>query len=773
VSPSNINYLDGTFNLAAYDTATDEVRLEFDYKLHGRPKYKNGNEVWVRGNDTQPWIHVYYYDTSMNQGQVVNSGSMSLTTALAQNNQNFTSGFQVRFGQNDTSVIAANDYGNGLTIDNVKLYTVKNDVALLKIENPATIGCSLGNNVPLTIQVYNNFNQPQTNVQLYYQLDGGSIVNETVANIAAKDTISYTFATALDLSATGIHTINTWLTATGDTYPGNDSLLNYTVRNQPLVTQYPYLENFEAGNGSWYTGGQGSTWAYGTPASLRITKAASGTKAWKTNLTGYYNNGERSFLYSPCFDLSTLTSPMLSFSTAMDIESCGSNVCDAAFIEYTTDDSVWTRLGATGQGTNWYDSTGVWSTQDFIRWHVASISLPKLTQPVRLRFVMSADAGTNREGVAVDDIYIFDRVYGAYDGGDAGPVTQSAGGNQWINFIQGGKLMAQLQPNNQNLGNTGVSAYVHPQMYDRKSSQYFLPRNFVVNPATQPADSVTTRLYISDADVVAMVNATGCNECSAAADAYSLGITKYHDPVVSVENGLLNDNVNGTYNYFPAKTIKWVPYDNGYYAEVKLRSFSELWFNNGAPTGTDTLTVSLIDFNARKITEHNVLADWTSRIDTFVHDYELQRSPDSNNFTTIYTVNALHQLNGVYYSYTDTPNIAQGGAVYYRVKYTLNNGLSYYTYMRRVDWLPANQVIDVYPNPVTGNELTITWTADPSTQMKAALIDMLGRTVTNYMVPASEWSNKTTLQVPPVSTGMYFIRIIIGDNHFEKKIIVK
>ena len=53
---------------------------------------------------------------------------------------------------------------------------------------------------------------------------------------------------------------------------------------------------------------------YGTPSKTVINKAANGTKAWVTSLTGNYKNNELSYLYSPCFDLSGLTQPVLSFS---------------------------------------------------------------------------------------------------------------------------------------------------------------------------------------------------------------------------------------------------------------------------------------------------------------------------------------------------------------------------------------------------------------------------------------------------------------------------
>ena len=80
------------------------------------------------------------------------------------------------------------------------------------------------------------------------------------------------------------------------------------------------------------------------PASFKINKAASGTKAWKTRLQGNYNDLEFSYLYSPCFDIGGMTNPTLSFSVAMDLEDCGSTMCDAAWVEYSTDNRTWQKL---------------------------------------------------------------------------------------------------------------------------------------------------------------------------------------------------------------------------------------------------------------------------------------------------------------------------------------------------------------------------------------------------------------------------------------------
>ena len=175
---------------------------------------------------------------------------------------------------------------------------------------------------------------------------------ETISSINGNATIQYTFTSTANLAAFGAHTIEAWVDYPTDNYRHNDTTVIHLV-NSALISSFPYLENFEAGNGLWYTGGVISSWEYGTPASNKINSAASGSKAWKTRLVGNYNDLEYSYLYSPCFDISGMTNPTLSFSVALDLEDCGTGLCDGAWVEYSTDGVTWNILGSFGSGTIW------------------------------------------------------------------------------------------------------------------------------------------------------------------------------------------------------------------------------------------------------------------------------------------------------------------------------------------------------------------------------------------------------------------------------------
>lgn len=409
-SSGNINEFTGTFNLSKYDANNDEIRLEFDYKVHGIPRSLSNNEVVVRGNDMKVFQKAYTYNTILkNIGEVQSSTSISLSDVMLNTGDNFSTSTQVQFKQSDTSVIASSVFGNGLTIDNVRLYSVQNDIQIVQVVSPELFGCGITGPVPLTIEIKNGVNKVLNNIQLNYKLDNNTIVTENLSLINSKESLQYTFTKSLDISEFGSHVLNIWVSVDGDTYKDNDSINNYVIRNQPLITEYPYKEDFEQGNGFWYSDGINNSWMFGTPSANKISAAASGKNAWVTNLKGNYNDNEVSYLYSPCFDISQLDKPKLSFNLALDIENCGQVFCDGANMEYTIDGENWQILGTHKDGINWYTDSNyyAWNIEDKTSWHQASIFLPDSIEQLQLRYVLRTDPGSTREGIGVDDIRIY------------------------------------------------------------------------------------------------------------------------------------------------------------------------------------------------------------------------------------------------------------------------------------------------------------------------------------------------------------------------------
>jgi hypothetical protein len=771
----NTDSLTGTYNLATYNAAVNDLRLDFRFKNHGQ-SFNAANKVWIRGNDQQNWIEVY--DLAANQNPVDGtfklSSSIELSDFLQTNGQNFGTSFQVRWGQYGQNMAADNDGGAGYTFDDIRLYEVTDDVQLISIDTPIINSCGLSANTPVRITVRNTSNSTLTNVPVQFKINGGPWITENIPSITANTTVTYTFTATANLAVTGTYLLEAEVDFASDNYYPNDTL-SRSVINSPVITvtnSIPYLQNFELDNGSWYAGGKYSSWEYGTPNSYKVKRAASGSRAWKTRLAGNYNDKEISYLYSPCFNISGLSNPTLSFSLAIDLEDCGAGLCDGAYIEYSTDGISWDTLGAYGQGTNWYNkdfANGIelWSIKDYHRWHVATIPLSVIPVPLaqltmlRFRFVLQADASVNSDGIAIDDIHIYSNPNGIYDGITMGAaVTQTVNGdNNWVDFLSAGKLVASVKSPVTPMGSTDVQAYINTGPVRLASNQFYHDRNITIKPAnTILVDSATVRFYFLDSEMERLISATGCSFCSKPAMAYELGITKYTNVNKAVENGTLADNPGGIYHFIiPGKTTI-VPFDKGYYAEFKANDFSEFWLNNGGINGTTSLPLKLLSFTARKQNNKDVLAEWVTTDEVNVDRFELEVARGNgdyqqNRFIKIGEIPARNVQTGEQrYSFIDLEP-GKNGVRYYRLKMIDQDGSFSYSPVRPVvftedvPWL-------VYPNPSPGL-FYLSYQLPEGELLSVKVFDATGRTIQQYSANGTGFIQKLPVELK--TNGLYLL----------------
>jgi gliding motility-associated-like protein len=210
---------------------------------------------------------------------------------------------------------------------------------------------------------------------------------------------------------------------------------NATAQCATPINIFPYTEGFEATNGNWTSGGTASDWAWGTPNKPVITGAANGSsKCWIVGgLTGSaYNNGEKSWLQSPCFDFTLVQHPYISFSVFWEMEKS----FDGAGFQYSTNlGATWTNVGSVSDpanclNSNWFNFSPImflsglatvrdgWSGSisgacvvggGSGQWLTAQHTMPNLAGVPNVIFRFIFGAGTicnNYDGFAVDDIMI-------------------------------------------------------------------------------------------------------------------------------------------------------------------------------------------------------------------------------------------------------------------------------------------------------------------------------------------------------------------------------
>jgi hypothetical protein len=376
----------------------DYMSLRVEYEVFGSDSW---NVLWeqvgqVQAADTDPYVGVY----------------VPMPNAVG-------SIVRIRFvgivGANDGVTIGVGTgFNSDIAIDDIRIQNVlANDVAITDIITPGN-DCGLGV-TPVTIEVTNRGFNAQSNVPVFVSVNGGAAVGATIAGPIASNGGTATVSVLVDMTALGAYTIDAYTVLATDEIPGNDANQGWAYHQPNVVGEYD--QAFEGMDGNWY--GEGD-WAHGAPTGTVINGAGAGSDAYVTNLTGNYTDGQTSYLNSPCFDLSAMTSPVMRFSINWDIE----DDWDGAWLEYSVSGGAsWDKLGANDlSGINWYtDSVGnnpigwVWNgtgTEGSGGWVDAVIDLQpfgfSVGQDVRFRFAMYSDGSVSNEGLGIDNFGIFD-----------------------------------------------------------------------------------------------------------------------------------------------------------------------------------------------------------------------------------------------------------------------------------------------------------------------------------------------------------------------------
>jgi hypothetical protein len=292
------------------------------------------------------------------------------------------------------------------------------DLGLVAVASPGPAVCGDWSAVPIAVTLENDGGLVATGASIAYTIDGGPPVVEALGPIAPNASLTHTFATLADLGGAGPHTLSLSVVAPSDANGSNDVLVATIVAGSSYTV--PFLETFEGPETHWFSGGENSSWARGTPNKTFISGAASGTTAWVTSLTGEYENDERSWVAMACpIDLTTIADPWLSLDVWWAVESSW----DGAALQYSTDGVSWHTLGNVGSGVNWYnhaiisaepgDAPQGWSGDFFTAdssggWVKARHDLSTLAgeTSVHFRLAFAADFVFTDDGFAFDDFEI-------------------------------------------------------------------------------------------------------------------------------------------------------------------------------------------------------------------------------------------------------------------------------------------------------------------------------------------------------------------------------
>lgn len=266
-----------------------------------------------------------------------------------------------------------------------------------------------------------------------YSFDEGTTIKyDTITNpnIAVDGSINYIIDKPVNLTTPGWYN-NVYATThlAGDEDNSNNTLYK-SIFITPTYT-LPYSENFETNYGYYLSGGTNSTWEYGIPAGTVIDTAASGTKAWVTNLSGSYLYNDSSYLKSPCFNFAGTDSIVFEFKC----KGLSEDKTDGLSLLYSTDEGTTWNLVPDDNDFywNWYNETliselalpGIDTTNG--EWLTFRQLLPPVlsnNSSAKFKFIFGSNESTNYEGFGIDDIKIYEAPYDVGVSSLSEPVTQ-------------------------------------------------------------------------------------------------------------------------------------------------------------------------------------------------------------------------------------------------------------------------------------------------------------------------------------------------------------
>ncbi|HEU4574202.1 MAG TPA: T9SS type A sorting domain-containing protein [Chitinophagaceae bacterium] len=173
---------------------------------------------------------------------------------------------------------------------------------------------------------------------------------------------------------------------------------------------------------------------------------------------------------------------------------------------------------------------------------------------------------------------------------------------------------------------------------------------------------------------------------------------------------------------------------------------------------------------------NNVWVEWTALTEVNVDHYEVERSADGRNFTTIGKTNAKG-TGTVQVTYSWVDNQPADGALYYRIKSVDKDGKISYSEILRVDFKGAadfNPRFVLYPNPVIGSNLSLLVANAQPGDYQVFLFDRGGRSLYTKMIRHQGGNITELISLPSsLAQGIYSIRVTGKDLNLVRSFLVK
>jgi hypothetical protein len=170
------------------------------------------------------------------------------------------------------------------------------------------------------------------------------------------------------------------------------------------------------------------------------------------------------------------------------------------------------------------------------------------------------------------------------------------------------------------------------------------------------------------------------------------------------------------------------------------------------------LPLHIISISANRVTD-GVIIHWQANQSGDSKQFELQRSFDGINFSTIQIVNAEESKKD--YTTNDYSDPAKNSTLYYRIKETDVQEESYYSSVVRLS-AKTNNAISIFPNPAK-DKVVISGYIKADADMAIHIFDAAGKLVYKEEWHQSPGDYSKMILVENFHKGIYWLRVVNDD----------
>jgi hypothetical protein len=316
-------------------------------------------------------------------------------------------------------------------------------------------------------------------------------------------------------------------------------------------------------------------------------------------------------------------------------------------------------------------------------------------------------------------------------------------------------FVAQIYPNGNNLGAVTTSLYVHngPVRQDPKGL-YYLDRNITITPTRQPVSTYNLRYFYRLTELNALIAQPGSN----VNNRFDLTLSRLR--MDSCARGIGAGVWNGQVT-FPSGFGDVLPSGDQFVDITGLSNFSAFFLHGGS-----TPLPAAITFAGEKAGNRNILR-WTTKTESNVKGFSVERSADGRSFVSIGYVNSLapngNSTSDLNYIFND--DNPQGAATYYRLRIEDKNGnfkMSNVILLRRgkVNQL---ELSGLFPNPAS-TSLNVVLDVPARDKVTLVVTDLAGRTLMQKAVTVETGTNTIDMDVSGLTKGTYMVRVICSND---------